>query len=183
MTIISSLFLGNLGKYRILNINVDFAEQAEGEIFQDIFGKGRFSQLTKKVLSNRFVNIATLGYLHVFIHEMGHAMAAKMLGDSSPEIIVYRKTCQGVVRYTDYFYGKKEILVSIAGPCLASCWETAKLTGSIGLAALFPSFLGITAASLLGSSALFWLFGEMAYLCSREGDWRFLRGSDSSNFV
>ena len=135
----------------------------------NVFGNTSFSKITNFCLTNPVIKVASFGYLHVLIHELGHALAAKLCGGYSHKIDVYTKTCQGYARVS-----KINIFISVAGPLLGIVWELAKLTAAIALAILLPAPIGIPLGILLGAGSIFWIFGEAAYACSKNGDWDFL---------
>lgn len=168
MSLLASTLFGLKENYNLYGINIKFDDQIDD---YNVFGNTFFSKTTNFLLSNRIIKLITFGYLHVFIHEMGHAFAAKLCGNSKCYITVFTSTCRG----TTFLPDNSNIFISIAGPILSIFWETAKLIAAIALIILLPLPIGLPLGIFLAAGSAFWLFGEMAYACSRNGDWDFLK--------
>ncbi len=167
MSFVSSVLLGSEGKYNFYGIDIHFAYQ---EFDINPFANNTFSKITYCLLQNSVIKTASLGYLHVFIHEMGHALAAKLSGANSPYISINTRNCQGLATSRC----GQTLLISLAGPIAGMLWEASKLTASIALGIFATSFTGLGVATFLGAGSVFWLFGEITYAFSRNGDWAFL---------
>jgi hypothetical protein len=89
--ILSSIILGVPNRYNINGQEINFVNDAEGVA---VFGNTLFGRVVDLLLSNKAFSILTFGYLHVFIHEMGHVCAGRLQGDN-PRVYVYTKTCRG----------------------------------------------------------------------------------------
>lgn len=157
---LASIFLGTSGKYDVGGIEVHFTEDV---VEHEVFGRTWFGHLVHLCLSNNAIKILTLSYLHLFIHEMGHALARKLLVGGNCTINIYTENCQGETS------GISTRFTAIAGPLMGMMWELAKLIGAIVATTLFPSFLPV--GIFIGAGAAFWLFGEVMYAVSGQGDW------------
>lgn len=162
MAFLGSLFFGLPGKYSTGNLEVDFVSEKQGS---DVFGNTWFGRSVQTVLGCSAVRCLTLGYLHVFIHEMGHVLAAKLCGDSYQKINILIDTCQGAAT------GNGSKFCCIAGPLTGMAWEIAKLTAAVACVFFLPMPIGIPLGVFLGMGSVFWLFGEIAYGFSGQGDW------------
>lgn len=163
---LSSILLGTPGNYEINGILVNFGEHAEGDT---VFGNSWFGHAVNRCLNNSVVRFLTLGYLHVFIHEMGHAFAAQMNGVNST-VNIYTQHCRG-----DTLNPDRSKFTALAGPLAGMALETIKLVGAIAAAVLLPPVVGLPLGILLGAGAVFWLFGEMMYAWIGHGDWDIIR--------
>lgn len=159
---ISSLFLGSPGQYSIGDLDIEFKERCA---WGNVFGSNWFSNTVDLCLGNRLFCILTLGYFHVFFHEMGHVLAAKVQGYPS-SLYVYLDTCRGEVINSAH-----DRFTTLAGPAAGMLLEVAKLVAAVALILFFPPPIGIPLGIALGSGAVIWLFGETMYSLSGEGDW------------
>ena len=173
MSLTLPILLGLETESNLNGIKINFNNQASGV---NVFGNTLFAKATGFLLGQPIVKIATFGYLHVFIHEMGHALAAQLCGDPSPSINVYTSTCRGDTRFSEgaKFSRSQRLFITLTGPILSTIWEIVKLISAIGLAILLPSPIGSTLGLFIGVGSAFWIFGEVAYACSKNGDWSFL---------
>src|SRR4051794_5269206 len=89
--IISSLFLGRSGTYNILGMQVEFQSDQPG--FHNL-SDNPIGKLGDNLLSNRVFNILTMGYLHTFVHEMGHALTYKIVSGGSSQVEIQISTSQ-----------------------------------------------------------------------------------------
>jgi len=168
MSILKSVFCGTEGSYDVAGIQVNFTNKTNNI---DVFGKRSwFGRRVESCLGNSAFRFLTFGYLHVFIHEMGHALMAKLQNPHlHPKVNVYTKTCQG-----DTTYGRGNMFVTFAGPLAGTAFEIVKLVGAIALAILLPSFIGLPLGLFIGTGASIWIFGELMYALSGQGDWSHL---------
>jgi hypothetical protein len=164
---LGSIFLGTNGSYDINGIEVNFVDNAEGDA---VFGNSLFGRVADLMLSNTAVKILTFGYLHVFIHEMGHALAGKLRGYDSV-VNIYTQSCRGSTAH-----GASCKFTALAGPLAGMALELVKLVGAIAAVILLPSFVGLPLGLFLGAGSAFWLFGETMYALVGDGDWATIRG-------
>jgi hypothetical protein len=163
---LNSIFLGASGNYDINGIKVNFVENANGT---NVFENSLFGRAVDLCLNNSAIRFLTFGYLHVFIHEMGHAFAAQLHGQN-PIVNIYTQSCRGDT--TDCGVNK---FTALAGPLAGMTLEVVKLVGAIAMAILLPPFLGLPLGIFVGAGAAFWLFGELMYAFVGDGDWDVIR--------
>ena len=180
MCIALSALFGLQGRYNFCGIDINFtSREPEPNILEEdpsnVFGEGLFAKTANCLLRNPVIKLASFGYLHVFIHEMGHALASKLCGDRRPSINVYTKPCRGTTIHSEDRSFCCDRFVTLAGPILSTLWEVAKLIAAIALIIFLPPPIGLPLGIFLGAGSAFWLFGEIAYAFSRNGDWKFLR--------
>jgi hypothetical protein len=167
--ILNSLLFGSPGTYKTPGIEMRFNDRSNG---RGAFGTNWFGRTVDYVLTTPIVPVITLGYLHVVIHELGHAFASWLQGTNEPHTIyVYTKTCRGEIIDSDH--GK---ITALAGPLAGITWELLKLIGSVAIATFAPPAIGLPLGAVLGAGSAFWLFGELIYACSGAGDWSIIRG-------
>ncbi len=163
---LNSIFFGANGSYDINGVKVNFVDSEEGT---GVFGNSWFGRAVDLCLNNSAVRFLTFGYLHVFIHEMGHAFAAQMHGQD-PTVNIYTQSCRG-----DTTHGGIDKFTALAGPLAGMTLELVKLIGAVAIATLFPPILGIPLGIFVGAGAAFWLFGELMYAFVGHGDWNVIR--------
>lgn len=148
MTLLKSLFLGSPGNYQVYNIPISIYRK--GDEFDKIIAglstaiekmNAKNSITTPTTLDNKSLSmrpfaalasvnsvttLLTQEYFFTFIHEMGHALAAKFLGkEELPKITIYleerdsypfQKKTTGETHYdADLSSGKNNIILA-AGP-------------------------------------------------------------------
>ena len=164
MSIISSLFCGSLGSYNLPGIKINFVNHGYGS---DAFSNTHFRQIAGAFTSNRSFQILSLGYLHVFVHEMGHALASKILNHSGTTTIdIKTGTCSGTTSNMS-----PGTFASLAGPLAGVTFEIVKLVGAVALAVLLPTPIGLPLGILIGAGSIVWIFGELMYALHGQVDW------------
>jgi hypothetical protein len=160
MSIVKSMLLGTPGYYRVADVPVEFKEGACS--LKDESALGKF---TSFFTNNRFFQLATFGYTHVFVHEMGHALVAKLISCKLPEVTVYTTSCTGE---TD-FCGSgplraawKNTAISAAGSMTDIAFSIGNIFAINGLQAFLPAPVSI---ALKAGNAL-WITGEVLYAVS-----------------
>ena len=91
MSLFKSIFWGNEGSYHLLGVDVFFRKEDSTPRFDDkkegakkgffiphLLNKG-FQVLVKKCFNSPLLLRITLGYAHLFVHEMGHALTQNLL--------------------------------------------------------------------------------------------------------
>lgn len=92
MSIIKSLFFGSEGSFQVLGIPVDFQRELPSD--RPLLSSENLAlDYAIKCLKNRAFCIATLGYAHVFVHEMGHALVGKFLLNQNSRVQIFTKDC------------------------------------------------------------------------------------------
>jgi hypothetical protein len=160
MSIVKSALLGTPGYYRVADVPVEFKEGECSVKDRSILGK-----FTSYFTSNRFFQLATFGYTHVFVHEMGHALAAKLVSPKLPEVTVYTTTCTGGTR----FYGAgrmraawKNTFITAAGSMTDIAFSIGNIVVINGLQAFLPWPVSLA----LKAGNAFWITGEVLYAVS-----------------
>lgn len=159
MSICSSLLLGTEGKYSILGQQVEFINTDE-KIYS--FSTDFISKTAEALLTSSFFRIGTLGYLHTFIHEMGHALVVSFLTKKTASITLYSKMSLGYTIMPQAFGRLSPMgntLVNMSGPLADIIFSIALIFGSFALQSRItaPVAMGIR----LG--AITWIFGEFLY--------------------
>lgn len=169
MSFLNSVFCGAEGVYRINGVEVCFGD---GVTCGRVFGNDWFGRSVELCLTNPAFCMLTFGYLHVFIHEMGHALATQAQGNNQdPRITVDTATCTGNTQGSG-----SSTLIGLAGPLAGVTLEVAKLVGATALAVLLPTPVGLSLGIFIGTGAAIWIFGELMYaligiLAGGTGDW------------
>ena len=161
---LTSIFFGKPQVYELGSIRINFSEQP---LDAAVFGNSLFGKATNTFLSSSIAKVVTLGYLHVLIHEMGHATMDSLLNCKiRANIQISTLTCQG-----NTLGGASSKLVFLAGPVAGVSLELAKLAASVALVTFAPLHIAVPVATLLTFGALIWIFGEFMYALSGNGDW------------
>ncbi len=162
MCIFKSIIFGSEGVYDINGIPANFTSKGKGAA---VFGESWFGYSVDLCLENSVVPVLSLGYLHVFIHEMGHAFAAQ-LQSLNPVVNVYTSSCRG-----DTQSGGNSKFIALSGPLAGMALEVVKLITAVALAILLPWPIGLPLSLFIGAGAVFWIFGEAMYALVGHGDW------------
>jgi hypothetical protein len=205
MAFLSSVFLGTPGAYQIIGIDVTFEK---GDPIKFMFVpeitryqsyrtlKNRALHFCQNCLNSRVFHascyvfrLMTQGYLHVLVHEMGHAIAEKLLTHRKPKVNVYTDSCTGVClseiqthisyRWVPY---RIQSIVYASGPMADVAFCIFKLVTATAL----RSYLSTPIAAVLGASAVIWITGELGYAlvsayCRNEGDFGNISRNGSSH--
>lgn len=120
----------------------------------------------------RPLQILTLGYLHVFIHELGHALYGKVAGAPAAKITVINSSCEGKSQ-SPLNTGRMNMpLFSFAGPFAGMAFRVSLLAVCFFSGAALP----MVALLVIKASSIAWMTGEMAYMVAGSigggGDWR-----------
>ena len=162
-----SLFLGAPGRYSLLGIPISFKRPSD--VSQNSF-------LYKIVFGNVIFPFLTGGYLHVAVHELGHALTHKLVGNEvlSMEIHVKQGALYGgqvipVVRNTS--------TIATTATCAMGPIAGALLSGvQLASLAALKDRISIPVAAVLGVGPLLWMVGECHYaltsaLAKDDGDY------------
>ncbi len=161
----ASLLFGIEGNYRGLGLDVNFEEkfynQYDFYTSRSCFPVKAVGYVCENLLKSRTLKILTFAYLHVFIHEMGHVLAKKILNldlGSSEYINIF--TNQGMGNCSaGYEYGIKNTFINVAGPAANLLFSSCICVAS----AAFKSYIGWPVYLLLVGGAVSWMAGELTY--------------------
>lgn len=160
--------MGAQGSYNMAGIQVHFTKETPHNI--EVFDDSWFGRSISLLLGSSAFRFMTMGYLHVFIHEMGHALVAKMQ-DQTPKVKVYTKTCQGITE-TETRQDIRGTLMTLAGPLTSVVFESIKLMSATAIATVIPGMVGMALGIGIGAGAAIWTFGELVYaFVGSSGDW------------
>lgn len=178
MSFVKSILFGSQGNYNVLGVKVSFENNfsfggsfsngldlgpgfnASAAIRQPVgFFVVNFMSLAK---SHTF-RVLTLGYLHVFVHEMGHALAAKILFGNSPQVSVFRNPSPELGN-TNNAGGRNygsigDSIVHAAGPMADMIFSSCTIIAAIA----FRTFISTPVTVCLVIGSVIWMTGEMCY--------------------
>jgi hypothetical protein len=162
---ISSLLFGNQGSYNLLFVDVSFTTSSNKYHFvshHNLFLK-TIAKCAHACLSNSIFKVITLGYIHTFIHEMGHAFAHYILegGNSDIEIETGKNQPLGGCTHS---HGRSSsqwssMVVTLAGPLADTIYSVCTLVAAVA----FKGYLTRPVALFLSISSVVWITGELTY--------------------
>lgn len=162
MNFLNSVFFGFDGSYNIFGTKVEFCENPPG-LSIHLDGAGIISRLAIHCMKSNVLRWITQGYTHVFVHEMSHAIAYKLLtGKNAEKILVSSSSCEGVVLFPQSMAdisAWKRTVISVAGSMGDISFSICKLFSAIVLKSYLPSPVTLT----LVGGALCWISGEVLY--------------------
>jgi hypothetical protein len=162
MSYIKSIFLGSQGSYNILGTTVDFKEDPLCQPAR-IDGVGFISSLANKCLNSNAFRWITQGYCHVFVHEMGHALACKLLTGADSRITIKTDTCTSLIYLPPNEYNQaakwKQSVIDFSGPMFNVAFSTIKIVAANAL----KSYVSQPVVLLLAGGAVVWISGELLY--------------------
>lgn len=168
-----SIFLGHPGERRFLGFSVSFVQERNKyySFSHSNFAFYFVGQAASVLLNNYTFKVLTFGYLHTMVHEMGHALTAKLFNVHS-SIKININNCIGCTQYNNYkkLPLLKDSLVALAGPLADVIFSV-----SIIFAAFFASpFITVPVSTFFALGAAIWITGELYYaldsLNSGDGD-------------
>lgn len=155
MSLLNSLLFGSEGSYQIFDIPVKFHKKISLSEKTD-----HISQLAIKCGQSRAFCWCIQGYLHIFTHEMGHALAYKFFTEKKPKITILIHSCTGVSKYSEEIGSLpawKQTVIDSAGPMAQMALSSCKLAGVI----LLKNYLPFPIRVLLGGGAAFCMSAEL----------------------
>ncbi len=163
MSFLRSVFFGSEGSYNIFGTQVKFENRLPLDYpFISLHGAGLISKMAFKCLNSNAFRWVTQGYAHVFIHEMSHALAWKILTSQNSTIHISTSLCNGgtthsnsSIKVADW----KHTILGVAGPMGDIAFSSCKLVAATALKNYLP--LPVTLA--LGSGGVIWISGELFY--------------------
>ena len=163
MSFLKSVLFGCQGSYNIFGTKVRFQNELPSHLSPpSLDGAGAISQLASKCLNSNAFRWITQSYTHVFVHEMSHAIACKVLTGQNSEVDFFTSPCLGKTALppaVTYASDWKQTVICIAGPMEDVAFSTCKLVAATAL----KSYLSWPVALALGSGAVIWMSGELLY--------------------
>jgi hypothetical protein len=157
---INSLIFGSGGEYNFYIFSAKFEHKPGYCDYQNsLKASGFASTVAKKLLNNNVLRLTSLGYTHVFVHEMSHAIAIKFFSGISPKITVYTSSCSGKCEYPRDFPPWKASIINAAGPL----GDIAFSIGKLLLMQVFKTVLPYPLILLVAGGAIAWVLGELLY--------------------
>jgi hypothetical protein len=178
MSILKSVFLGSEGSYKILGIDVQFQKNhmpntpsVVGAITPEsyltsqaqnsnIFVKS-LGYVADKLLKSNAFKVITQAPMHAFVHEMGHALAAKMLLGDNARVFIYTDLGAGDTFYANFYKQfsaeRERSIICAAGPMADMIFSSCELVGAVAL----RNYLSTPVAVTLGAGAVIWMTGEL----------------------
>ena len=118
MSFLKSVLFGAEGSYNIFGIQVKFEDDLPSYYSPvSLEGVGLISKMALKCQNSHALRWVTQGYAHVFIHEMTHALAFKLLTRQHSEVHISKSLCEGgnicpPMHIADW----KQTIIDVAGP-------------------------------------------------------------------
>jgi hypothetical protein len=164
-----SLFLGSEGRYQLGGIDICFqkSESPPYDFYEsdDPCAMKCVGYLAKSCLKNRLFKIATFGYLHILVHELGHALAYKICSGKSSTITVHSNFGMGETDYHHHHFKDQllspaaETFLDMAGPLADLIFSVALIFGAF----LLQNYITPYATYFIAGGAGFWILGEFYY--------------------
>lgn len=162
MSFLKSVLFGCEGSYNIFGTKVKFENELPSHLTPpSLDGAGVISQLAFKFVKSNAFHWITQSHLHLFAHEMSHALACTVFTRQTAEVTIFYKRA-GYTRHppeVNYASDWKKTAIEIAGPMGDVTLSICKLVAAIAL----KSYLSWPVALALGSGAVIWMFGELFY--------------------
>lgn len=165
MSFLKSVIFGAEGSYNILGVDVtfeksnspsySFASSTGGSGVLSIFTKS-LGYLADNCLNSNVFRVVTQGYAHTFVHEMGHALACRVLTDVKPKVRVFTDLCTGRT-YVGDPGSLIDSIICASGPLANMAFSGCKLVGATAL----RGYLSMPVAITIGAGAIVWMTGEL----------------------
>ncbi len=183
MNFLKSIFVGKAGHYHILGVDVEF---------RNYYTTNNIDLRIEKIVGNVGFKLVTQGYAHVFVHEMGHALANKLLNSSSngqERIAILTQSCTGYSsQLRKNSNNLKDSIISAAGPMFDVTFCICKLMAAAMLIKTKNAYL-LPGALVLAVGGSSWMFGEILYACTSvinrnsKGDFRQIANNSSVHLI
>lgn len=156
MAIVKSVLFGSNGSYNILGMPITFKPGSTGKISNEIF----ISRIARRILSTQTGAVIMLQYAHMFVHELGHALACRLLTGVIPKVNIYRPF-GGSCNYPDRYYSHsspwQKSVVNLAGPMAGVAFSTCQLVAGAAL----RYYITWPVAAVLIAGGVFGMTGEL----------------------
>lgn len=166
MSFIKSILFGSPGLYKVGGICIQYRDKENSWWCHppSLNGAGYISSLANKCLNSNALRWATQGYCHVLVHEMGHALACKLLTGRNSIITIKTDTCTAQVHHMpaldddDTAHWKLSV-IDVSGPMADMAFSTLKIV----VANALKSTVSQPVALLVAGGAMAWMSGELFY--------------------
>lgn len=166
MSIIKSLLLGNEGTYKILGVQLEFQKELPSYLSPpSLEGHGIFSKLASKFINSDFARLISVSNIHLFVHEMSHAIACKLITNQNSSISFFTKRCLAVNYYPRevlHCQDWKRTILDSAGPIGDIAFSSCQLVAANAL----KNYISWPISLLLGGGALLFMAAELFYAYS-----------------
>ena len=153
-----SIILGYPGKYNLLGVNVCFENGTPGfSAAPHLHQLPLITALAKSCIENSCFCILTFSSLHIFSHEMSHALAGRMFSSATPTVFIYQQA--GETKQFGSFTPWQTTIVSTAGPMGDIAFSFCQLITIIALRNILPRPLSV----IFAGGAFLWIVGELLY--------------------
>jgi len=163
MSIIESLLWGKEGSYTVFGTSVEFKKgEPKNHYFQE---DGLVFDLANKCMNSKIFCWITLSNLHLFVHEMGHAIAYKLLTNNDSTIEIFNNYCYGITHFKNSFHmlpDWKRTIINAAGSVSDVTFSASKLI----VATLLTNYISWPLSLIIKISLILWMLGEILYAYS-----------------
>lgn len=194
MAFIKSIFIGSEGSYNVCGIDVIFAnhEALENDIENPSVKDSSEdpNAAHAQMEQNRFFNsrlycFISQATLHSFVHEMGHALAYKLLLTVDPKIEIFKRISFGcsagrtsaMIPTSLSKASWKLTLINLSGPFVSIAFSTSKIVAANLLENSLPRPITLTLKIGAGLSIVHEALGST--LVKNDGDFRKIRQRSS----
>ncbi|MBI5345910.1 MAG: M50 family metallopeptidase [Chlamydiae bacterium] len=152
---LKSVLLGSIGTYCILGTPIEFKKEYL-PFSRKVYSPEElkfYNSNAGRLITQGFFLITTQGYAKVFVHEVCHAIAVKLLLKQNTKITIFTKGYSGMTESTT---GLQEVsdwkksIISVAGPMGSMAFSTCKLVALTALKSYIPRHVALT----LGGGAI-----------------------------
>lgn len=120
------------------------------------------------LLRSKIFSLLTLGHLHTFVHELGHAIAHRVLTGGEATINLSTSSCLGS---TTYHQGTRPLTpigatwIDLSGPLADIIFSVVLIIGIFAITHYVPMSQGLSLGLRIGigAPAAFWIIGEFLY--------------------
>lgn len=168
MSFIKSIILGSEGAYNLFGTKINF-EKSDAPIYSfaastlnSNYSSMKVAHFADRCLNSQSFIWITQGSAHTLAHELGHAMAAKLILGVNSEIKICSDACLGETTLPskyDFASRWKRTFIEVAGPMSNIAFSNCKLIA----AALLTNSVSWPVTLVLGSTAAIWIAGELYY--------------------
>lgn len=166
MSFLKSVFFGSEGSYRIFGIDVSFEKKpsfySSDSSSEPLDTLSIFKKATRNLFINcinsKAFNCAMHSWVHVFAHEMGHALTGKWLLSSSAKIRIFTNHVGGMntYAYRRMHQAPLEIqsTITTAGPLVGMAFSSCELVAAVAL----KNYISWPVALFMGTGASYAMF-------------------------